>query len=69
MRLEEATNIVIIVPIDDSKVDEVEEKTIKEQIETQYNNYAKSQEELISINKVKAKFDAKNMGFFYSRVY
>ena len=69
LKLEQENNIVIIVPKDDIKVDEAEEKPKEEQIEAEYSNYAKSQEELISIDKLKAKLDAKNMSFFYSRMF
>ncbi len=69
LRLEQENNIVIIVPKDDIKVDEAEEKPKEEQIEAEYSNYAKYQEELISIDKIKAKLDAKNMSFFYSRIF
>ena len=69
LKFEHQNEFVFVVPEEVFKLEEAKEKPEKKLHKANFRNYAKYHEQKMDLNKLKAKLDAKNMGFYYSRMY
>ena len=69
LKFEHQSEFVFLVPKEVLKSEEVKEKPKLKQHKANFKNYAKYHQQKLDVNKLKAKLDAKNMGFNYSRMY